>query len=203
MQELTSLLDGLAHLALLPPDISLKTNQGEDETGETIEAIAAGKATAWSQRIDEILGVGSLVVSSDGGLLMPALGSGWDPTKTRRFAGSNVNARARADALIRLTSHLDGDQRQIGWREAVAFARRGEVVGVFVAESAPGYLAGDYDPALLDADGFWMPALWICPEFGGRRLAELTPEERAHRDDHWSLLRRQVQRACMDDSDDQ
>ncbi len=198
VQELARLLDGLAYLAPLPLDISLEHQNDGDEVGETIEAIAAAKAAAWSRRL-QALGSDPLVVATDGGVLLPAMGKGWDPTRTRRFAGEHADARARADALIALANQLDRDQRRIGWREAVAIARRGEVIALFAAESDPGVLAGDYDSALVDAGEFWVSALWICPEFGGRRLAELTVRERASRDDHWSRLRPQLQRAFAGD----
>jgi hypothetical protein len=50
-------------------------------------------------------------------------------------------------------------------------------------------LAREVDPALVaKGNGFWIPAVWICPDAGGRRLAELSAAERAARPDHWSLL---------------
>ncbi|MDP9369091.1 MAG: hypothetical protein M3Q03_12560 [Chloroflexota bacterium] len=194
VRELTTLLDGVACLAPLPLDISLEYQEDGDETGETIEAIAAEKASAWSLRLRKP-GSEPVVVASDGGLLVPALANRWDPTRTRRFAGAGAGAPARADALIALADHLEGDQRRVGWREAVAFAKGGEVLACFAAESVPGLLARNYSSWLLDADGFWVPALWICPEFDGRRLAELTPEEQATREDHWRRLRREVLQA--------
>ncbi len=197
VEALMAVLEGMARLVPPPLDISHEIEEEGDEAGETVEAIAAGKASAWSRRLGAA-GREDLVVGSDGGLLLPALGNDWNPVRTRRFAGVGKDARARADALIALTDHLEGDQRRIGWREAVAFAQHGKVVATFVAESVPGLLARDYDPAVVVANGFWVPALWICPEFGGRRLAELMPEERAKRDDHWSRLRRQVRQAFSD-----
>jgi hypothetical protein len=50
-------------------------------------------------------------------------------------------------------------------------------------------LARDVDPDLVASGrGFWVPALWICPEAGGRRLAALSAEEQTSRDDHWRRL---------------
>lgn len=195
VRELAAMLAGVARS--LPPsqDISPENDEveeaGESEEGESVEAIAAAKAVAWSRRLTRV--PGGLVVASDGGLLVPALATGWDPTRTRRFAGAGAGSTGRADALLALTEHLEGEERRIGWREAVAFARDGRVVASFVGESVPGLLARDYDPARVREEGFWVPALWICPECGGRRLAELSAEERAAREDHWAQLRRQVQ----------
>ena len=160
-----------------------------EETGDDVGQIAAGKARAVAAALP-----GDLVVASDGGLLIPALGDVWDPRRTRRFAGPEASDGQRADRLLALAAGLTGDERQIGWREALAVARNGELLAVWEVEDAPGLLARDYDPALVEAGGFWVPALWICPEFDGRRLAELSGAERAARDDHWTRLGRELRR---------
>ena len=106
-------------------------------------------------------------------------------------------------ALLAMTADLDGEARRIGWREAVALAQNGSVPKTFIAEGAPGILAREYDPGMIAAGGgFWIPALWICPEIGGKRLAELTPEERAGREDHWAMLGRAM-RAYLRSIDDE
>ncbi|MEA2598708.1 MAG: hypothetical protein QOF01_5177, partial [Thermomicrobiales bacterium] len=49
--------------------------------------------------------------------------------------------------------------------------------------------ARDVDSAMIaGGNGFWIPALWVCPDFEGRRLAELSAEELATRRDHWYRL---------------
>ena len=165
-----------------PPEIS----PPDAEDGRTLEAIAIAKAASWSGAI----GGNGLVVASDGGLLIPGMGPEWDPTRTRRFAGDGADARSRADALLRRTAGLRGRERRIGWREALAFAVGGRAIGTFAAQGPWGLLAEDYDPEDLDEHGFWIPALWICPELGGKRLARLTGAEREGRKDHWRRLAR-------------
>ena len=180
-------LAGVARVEPLPRDISL-------EDGPALLAIAQAKAARCSQALP-----GRVVVASDGGLLIPALGATWDPLRTRRFAGERASDRERADALLALAADLEGDERRIGWREALAVARDGEVIAAWEADDTPGLLARDYDPALLAAGGgFWIPALWTCPEYGGRRLAELSETERAARDDHWARLGRSLRRFLTD-----
>lgn len=163
--------------------------EAPDEAGDDLGRIAAGKARVASGALP-----GELVVASDGGLQIPALGDAWDPRRTRRFPGPGATDRERVDRLLALTSHLAGDERRIGWREALAVGRDGELLAAWEAEDAPGLLACDYDPAFVAAGGFWLPALWICPEFGGRRLAALSDAERAARDDHWARLGRTLRR---------
>lgn len=109
--------------------------------------------------------------------------------RTRRFAGPEATDIERARRLLELTRDLRGDERRIGWVEAVAVARDGVVLGGWQAEGEPGLLAETVDEAAVAAGGgFWVPAMWRCPAYGGRLLAELTPEERAGVQDHWAKL---------------
>ena len=176
--------DPLAVVSPLPDHVRVP-----EEAGGDVGEVAAGKARAASVALP-----GELVVASDGGLLIPALADTWDPLRTRRFAGPETTDSRRADRLLALTDGLSGDERRIGWQEALAVARDGELLAAWQAEDAPGLLARDYDSALVEAGGFWIPALWICPEFGARRLAGLTATERAARHDHWMRLGLELRR---------
>ena len=179
--ELRRVVGSLAAVSPPPDDISPQI----EESGSTVEAVAEAKATAWSRTLDS----GALVVATDGGLLIPALGASWDPVRTRRFAPAAASDDERAAALLNLAAHLDGEERRIGWREAMAVARDGDVLVTWSAEGPPGFLAETVDAAAIAAGaGFWVPAIWRCPEFGGRLLAYLSPAERATRRDHWTVL---------------
>lgn len=179
-QELARILAGAAEVAPLPIDAA-----DPPEEGNSFEENAIAKAVYWSGLLDR----GELVVGTDGGLLIPALGDRWDPLRTRRFAVGAADDVERAEALLALAEHLDGDQRRIAWQEVLAVARDGATLASWSATGEPGVLAHDVDPVLVAAGkGFWVPAVWICPDRGGRRLAELTPEELAARTDHWRLL---------------
>jgi inosine/xanthosine triphosphate pyrophosphatase family protein len=179
VEQIARLVGDLATVEPLPPD-------GDDapEDAHTLEENAIAKAVFWSRRIDR----GELVAATDGGLLIPALGNRWDPVQTRRFAGA-VGDLDRARALLALAHDLTGDGRRIDWQEALALGRDGTLLASWVATGVPGLLARDVDPGAIAAgQGFWIPALWICPESGGRRLAELSAEELASRPDHWWRL---------------
>lgn len=163
-----------------PPDLDLDAT----EDGPTFAANAVAKAEAVSARLS-----GEVVVATDGGLLVPALGDAWDPLRTHRFAGTGATAADRARALLRLAVDLRGRDREIGWQEALAVAVDGRHEASWLAESPPGELATTLHESLLGADpGFWVPAIWRCPECGGKRLADLTADERATRFDHWMQL---------------
>jgi inosine/xanthosine triphosphate pyrophosphatase family protein len=202
VRELAAALgDGVA-VEAVPSDISLEhlVERGAESNNQDIVGIASAKALAWSRALTAAGQGGAVVVATDGGLLVPALGAAWDPARTRRFAGEGADDRERADALLVLAADLVGEERTIGWREAAGVARAGLLLATFVAESPPGLLAADYDPDLLAAgDGFWVPALWTCPEVGGKRLAELTEAERAGRVDHWTVLGRALRRFLIED----
>jgi len=151
----------------------------------SFQSIAEAKALAASRYLPG----DTLVVATDGGLLIPALAGSWNPLRTHRFAGEEVPARERAERLLSLAAALRGDERRIGWREAMAVARGGRLLATWVADSPPGVLATELAPAALSAgEEFWVPALWRCPDCGGKRLADLTPAERAARRDHWAQL---------------
>jgi inosine/xanthosine triphosphate pyrophosphatase family protein len=178
---------GSAGLVVGPPsDISLKLRQELARSEETglIALNARMKALAWSRALP-----GELVVATDGGLVAPGLGNRWDPARTRRFAGESATDEARARALLALAAGLNGEQRRISWREALALARDGQVLGQWIAESAGGVLAREVDPALIQAgDGFWIPAVWLCPHAGGQPLATLNEADQAVCQDHWAKL---------------
>ena len=145
-------------------------------------------------RVDPLIGIamakavsvsvalrGARTIASDGGLLVPGLGDRWEPARTRRFAGSFATNRERAEALLALASGLTGDQRRIGWREAVAIAEAGRIVATFTAEATPGWLVeelpDDWDD---DGQGFWVPRLW--------RSASFSAEPSGAGSDHWHRL---------------
>jgi inosine/xanthosine triphosphate pyrophosphatase family protein len=162
------------------------------ERGASIEEIAVAKATGWSRALLE-RGLASLTIATDGGLLIPALGEAWDPRRTRRFAGDRASDLDRSGRLLALAADLTGPERRIAWVEAVAIADRGTLVGVWSASGRPGRLASTLRPDLLEQHpGFWVPALWEVPERDGRRLAELTDDERERLGDHWAALREPV-----------
>lgn len=191
--QIERLVGGVAVVSPAPRDIAHEV--GEAETGSSLAAIARTKAVAWSRA----LGTDELVVATDGGLVVPALGAAWNPLRTRRFAGPAASNRDRADALLALAAGLTGDERRIWWREGVAVAGNGRALASWEETGPSGLLAPDYDPAdLVGSDGFWVSAVWLCPELGGRRLAHLTPAETGARDDHWRRLGAELRRFIVE-----
>jgi inosine/xanthosine triphosphate pyrophosphatase family protein len=184
--ELQRVVGDAATIEPLPQDISLEPEIERDlEAGHDTAEIAIAKAVAWSR----VVGADALVAATDGGLLVPALGEAWDPTRTRRFAGEDATDLERARTLLALASDLTGDERRIGWRESLAIACDGKLLAIWSAEGPTGLLATDVDPAAIESGGgFWIPALWRCPELGGCLITDLTAGERSALGDHWARL---------------
>jgi inosine/xanthosine triphosphate pyrophosphatase family protein len=168
----------------LPESLACRPIPDSVESAATIEEIAEAKSVFWSLQLP-----GRLVAATDGGLLIPALGDRWDPARTARFAGLGCTNADRIAALLRLTGGLSGEQRRIRWREAMAIAVDGQVVAGWRADSPDGLLAETAPADLRDSStGFWVPHVWLCPEYGNRPLSLQTEEEQAIRADHWTTL---------------
>lgn len=180
--KLRWLLDGLGLRSITPGDLGLTPAIPED--GADHRAIAEAKAAAWSRA------AGMAALSSDGGLVIPALGDKWEALRTGRFAGENAGDRQRLDRLLELMKPYHGLQRKAHWVEAAAIASGGETLGSWQANSPAGLIAEEYDAARL-VPGFWAFSVWRLPG-DERAFAELSPEEQDQADDHWTRLRRQV-----------
>ncbi len=184
LAALGGLLRGVATVSA-PPG---RDSPDSSEKGRTVAEIAETKARIWSDWLLD-RGVTDPVVVTDGGLLVPSLGSAWDPTRTRRFTGKDASPIELAEALLDRCLHLVGDDRRIGWIEAasVAIPRREPVT--FIAESPLGVLATSLpDSRDRSHDEFWIPSIWLCPDFGLKRLSDLTSAERDARPDHWCRI---------------
>ena len=186
--KLRWLIDGLGFETVTPGDLGLSYDP--PEKGSTHQEIAASKALAWADR------TGQLVIASDGGAHIPALGASWNSLFTRRAAGEMPDDRARADHLLNLMRDRTGTDREVVWREAVAVARPGRLLGAWERQGAIGRLVERYDPAKVEG-GFWFPALLMVPRFG-KLVADLTPEESDQTDNGWNALREVVRPFLVD-----
>ena len=181
------LLEDLPLETVTPRELGLTSVP--DEEGETHQAIARQKAGAWSRAAS------MLVIASDGGLIIPALGANWESRFTHRFAGAAANDQDRLRSLLELMQPYQGAERQASWIEAVAIADQGRILTSWELTGATGLIADvpskgpDEDPA---AEGFWVFSVWHFPKFG-KYYSQLTEAERQSLDDHWAQLRVRVQ----------
>ncbi len=181
------LLEGLPLETVTPAELGLTLVP--DEEGETHQAIARQKASAWSQSAS------MLVIASDGGLVIPVLGADWESRFTHRFAGAAANDQDRLQSLLELMQPYQGAEREASWIEAVAIAGQGQILTSWELTGTTGLIADepiqevDDDPA---AEGFWVFSVWRFPKFG-KYYNQLTEAERQSLDDHWTQLRVRAQ----------
>ncbi len=183
MRALAERLGSEIALESLPHPATIPDEANEGEQGGTFAEIAGAKAIRWSRYLSE-----TTIVATDGGLLIPALDSSWDPLRTARAAGPTATDADRAVALLELARDLAGSEREIAWTESLAVAHSGKLLAKWTATGARGELATTVSSEPEQVRGFWVPTVWRCPEFGGRLLADLTNEERLARRDHWAIV---------------
>ena len=183
-QTLRWLLEGLTLCPVTPNQVAL--DAAPDEVGDTHETIARLKAAQWSQ-------AGSmLAIASDGGLVIPALGSRWESRYTHRFAGPAAGDAERIRRLLQLMRPYRGADRAASWIEGLAIADRGRVLASWQLRGGTGFIANAPDDT-LQVPGFWAFSVWHFPQFG-RTYNHLSTHQRELLDDHWGRLRQLVQR---------
>lgn len=178
-----SLLEGLPLIPVTPAESGISASPSED--GDTHEEIAREKATQWSD-------AGSmLAIASDGGLVIPALGSAWESRHTRRFAGPAVDDAQRVDRLLELMEPFSESDRSASWAEAVAIAYKGRMLASWELLGSAGEIATAREPGLVPE--FWAFTIWSFPDHG-KTYNQLTLEERESLNDHWARLGHLVRR---------
>lgn len=181
--KLSWLIEGL-RLTPKPMKMSLLNNPfTEDVTSH--RGNAEKKAIFYSQLTDE------LVISSDGGVIIPALESKWASLNTHRFAGENASDQDRVFDLLQLMSPFHGKHRRIIWREAVAVARSGTLLGLWEAKGREGLLLENNDQD-NDNLGFWLHSLWLIPSFN-LLYDDLTEKQKQWVYDPWSQIKPLIQ----------
>lgn len=182
-RSLRSVLEGLRLAPVTPAETGISASPRED--GDTHKEIAREKAVQWSE-------AGSmLAIASDGGLLIPALGPGWESRQTRRFAGPAVVDSRRVDRLLELMEPYTGADRSASWVEAVAIAHKGRPLVSWEIQGATGVIAETRQPGPVPE--FWAFTLWTFPQFG-KAYNQLTTDELDSLSDHWSRIGRLVRR---------
>ena len=182
-EQFRGILAGLPLSPVTPGEIGVSA--APDEDGDTHEAIARDKAAQWSKSSS------MLVMASDGGLVIPALGPRWESRYTRRFAGPAADNDERLARLLELMRPYGGEERRASWVEALALADSGRVLASWEISGGAGYL--DNEPPAGPLPEFWVFSVWRFPQFGAT-YNQLTSAQRDSIDDHWGRLRRMVRR---------
>ena len=182
-ETLRWLLEGLPLSPVTPSQLGLRSIP--EEEGDTHESIARTKALDWSRSAS------MLAIATDGGLLLPALGSNWESRYTHRFAGQEVDNARRLAYLMELMQPFQGDQREASWVEALAVADQNGVLASWQLTGATGVIS-DGRGIVPPESGFWAFSVWYFPHLG-KTYNQLSLAEREALDDHWVSLRRLVQ----------
>ncbi len=157
-----------------------------DENGESFEENAQIKAAAVSKKFN------SYSIATDGGALIPALGSAWNGLLTRRFLGKekkDVSDWDRIEGLLELMKDKNGDDRRILWREAIAISDpKGKIIFSSEVDGDSGLIQESYKKEQY-RDGIWLCTLWSYPQFGGRNFFELNDEETKEGEISWWKLK--------------
>ena len=189
LERLRWLLAGLPYRLLAPADLAppIRTEASEEE-GD-FAANAAQKALQWSAAAG-----GMLTLASDGGMAIPALGDRWDALRTRRQAGIAATDADRIHHLLDLMHGLRGEDRRVVWHEAIALARAGVLLSVWVEEGDGGLVIKDDPPDSTAEQGFWTERVRWSPALG-KRLCLLSEQEREQLNDVWPRLRSRIHAA--------
>ena len=183
-QKLAWLVEGLGLSTTTPQQLGL--SGVPEEEGGTHQEIARNKAREWS------LAGSTLAIATDGGLVLPALGDSWESLYTHRFAGPAADDQERTRRLLELMEPYHGEDREATWVEGLCVADRGRILASWELTGGTGVVAEapNDTPAI---PGFWVFSVWYFPQFG-RTYNQLTPEELASLDDHWTSLLRLLHR---------
>ena len=176
--HLSRLLKGLPCNIVSPNEWGLELAIPEQGVSHVENAVA--KAVAWSEK------TGTLTIASDGGLIIPALGAAWDSLQTHRFAGE-LNDAGKVKELLRMMNGLEGQERRVFWREAVALARAGLPLASWQVEGAEAMLAREVNLSHV-VPGFWVAGLLCSPE-PSKIYGDM---ESCYANDHWCQLRTRV-----------
>ena len=156
-----------------------------EDNGGGHREIAEAKALAWARR------AGCLVIASDGGMEIPALGPDWDSLLTRRAAGPGATDEDRVVHLLSLMAPFDDpSDRRAAWHEALAIANPAGVIHMWETHGPTGVIS--HEPSTTRIDGFWAASLWYFEQFG-KTYTELSDEELEQIGDPWLNLRTQIQ----------
>lgn len=182
-ETLRRLVEGLPLTAVTPQQLGL--DSVPEESGATHREIACQKAEEWSRTSS------MLVIASDGGLVIPALGDRWESRFTHRFAGPAADDDGRLRQLLEIMRPYRGSDRAASWIEAVAIADRGTVLESWELTGSTGVIA-DESPGRPGEPGFWVFAVWYFPQFA-KTYFQLSEAEKRSLGDHWSRLKELVQ----------
>lgn len=152
-----------------------------EENGETFAENAKLKALELSKQLH------TLVIATDGGSTIPALGDSWNGLHTRRFIGENKTDEDRVHKMLEMM-HGKTDRR-IWFTEAYALCEEGETLFEFEINSPVGHIKESWDGRMKP--GAWLLSLWHLPN-RNKDFFDLTPEEIKKEENTWAVLKEKI-----------
>ena len=163
----------------------IKKEVNVKETGENFRENAELKVSHYSKLVEY------LVISSDGGLVIPVLGDNWNSLFTHRFAGEKATDLDRVRKLLEIMKNYKGEERKVYFQEAIALGRQGKAIFSYETKGNPRYLSYSYNPEKF-IEGFWVANLLYYPELK-KHYTNLTERERLEiSSSHWRELKEKV-----------
>ncbi len=129
-----------------------------DEDQMTLKANAEKKAVEISKHTVWY------VLTSDGGVDIPGLGSKWDVLRNQRTVGESKTEREKAKVLLGLMEDLKGEDRRCSYQLALALAKNGKLLWSDQEVTDVGYISEKLDDSEIPPYR-WMGHLWYYPEF--------------------------------------
>ena len=179
--EISSIFNESALEPITPQDLSI--NYDPPEVSGTHKEIAEQKALQWS-KITEYL-----VISTDGGLIIPSLGKNWDSTYTKRKAGEHVSDQDRAEHLLQTLKAFKGVDRAASWVESVAIAQSNTLLMSEQVEGPQGEIS-EILP-VEEISPFWVNHIWYFPD-KEKTYHHMSKAEKTELFDHWITITRLV-----------
>jgi XTP/dITP diphosphohydrolase len=173
------------------PDISihylkeLENVPDVEEDGETLEENAIKKAVVISKLTDWI------VMTSDVGIRIDALGESWDYRRPRRILGEHATEVEKVQRMMELMKGLEGEDRKAGYPLALALARDGRLLWSKEFISYEGYIVSEPDLEGIGQNR-GMGRMWYLPKFDTTE-DKLTPEQRDQLRDIQEPVREEIQ----------
>jgi inosine/xanthosine triphosphate pyrophosphatase family protein len=177
-EKLRWIVDGyFSAIEDMPSELEVEENSDSFEGNAQIKALAAAQKN------------NSYAIATDGGVLIPSLGSNWNGLLTRRFAGGeNISDFERIDYLLEVMKDKKGQDRTIIWKESIAIADPKRIIFSTEVDGDTAILQEKYNPQQYK-EGIWLCTLCSYPQFGGKNFFELSEEERKYGEISWWKLR--------------
>ena len=128
-----------------------------EEDQESLIANAKKKAKELSKLTDYY------VLTSDGGVDIPALGKKWDRLKNQRTVGENNSDLVKANILLNLMKDLKDEERKVTYFLALALAKDGKVIWSKEDITDEGYITGKLINNNIP-QYHWMGHIWYYPK---------------------------------------